>query len=98
MAVNDSTIVALPSDSGNVTITTSATGTDYVAFADRPAKAVAISNNSGTSLSIRQDGSDFILPTASIFKFDGIEDASQLSVKRTDESDTPVTASARWER
>jgi hypothetical protein len=83
---------------GNLSVQTAATGTNYTAFASQDCVKLTISNQTGTSLEVRQDGAGvaFAMPTGLVFTFEGITNANQLAVRRVDTSNTQVTASARW--
>lgn len=85
---------------GNVTVQTAAVGTNWTAFAANVAKQLTLVNNSGTTISFRQDGAGVALdiPTGSSFTILGLDNANQISVRRTDTSNTQVTVGARWER
>jgi len=99
-----STVSPLPTfnsvqSAGNISVTTAATGTNWTALANTPLKRLFFSNQTGTTLEVRQDaaGVGIQIPTASFFTFSGINNANQLSVRRVDTSNTQVTATARWE-
>jgi hypothetical protein len=83
---------------GNLSVQTSATGTNWVSLSSQACVKLTISNQTGTSLEVRQDGAGvgFVLPTGLVFTFEGITNANQLSVRRVDTSNTQVTASTRW--
>ena len=70
------------------------------AIAANVAKQLTLVNNSGTTISFRQDGAGVALdiPTGSSFTILGLDNANQISVRRTDTSNTQVTVGARWER
>ena len=78
-----------------ITLETSATGTDFVPFANLPAHCVNVINDTGIDLTFQHvndaDNGEFILPNGMAFAFRGINNANQLQVKRTDESATQVT-------
>jgi hypothetical protein len=92
-------VTASMTSGGHTSVQTAAVGTDYTAFASQECKTLTISNQTGTTLAVRQGGAGvgLLLPTGTIFKFDGLSNANQLSVKRNDDSNTQVTATARWE-
>ena len=85
---------------GNMNVSTSATGTAYTAFSSQVCSQLTISNDTGTKLDVRQGGAGdpFRVLDSTYYTFFGITDASQISVKRTDNSVTPVTVYARWEK
>ncbi|CAB4163358.1 hypothetical protein UFOVP813_16 [uncultured Caudovirales phage] len=76
-----------------ISLTTSETGTDFVTFADSPCSRVNVWNLTGQSLTFKyeEDEGTFVLPSGLAYAFSGVNNASQLLVKRTDESNTPVT-------
>lgn len=78
-----------------IQLTTSGTGSTFVAFADLPAHIVNVFNGTGTSLTFKNsadaDEGEFELPSGIAYAFRGITNAGQLLLKRTDESNTPVT-------
>lgn len=81
-----------------IQIQTAATGTNFTTLPDLPARVVNVINATGTSLSFVHTNDDdeieFVLPDGMAFAFDGINNANQLKVKRTDESNTQVTLNA----
>lgn len=94
-------IPVLPSmgGGGNTFVTTSTTGTNWVTYPAQACKQLTLSNQSGATVEVRQDGAGVSLhiPTGVFYTFFGINDASQLSLKRVDSSNTPAYISARWE-
>jgi ABC-type phosphate transport system substrate-binding protein len=84
---------------GHLSVTTSGTGSTYVAFSSQACKQLTISNDSGVSLEVQQGGSGvgFVVQDGTYYAFYGISNADQLSVRRKDVSGTQVTISARWE-
>lgn len=88
-----------PAPGGNLTVQTAATGTNYTAFASTPCSRLTLFNGTGTSLDVQQGGAgaNFTIPTGTSFTFDGLTNANQLGVRRTDTTNTQVTASARWQ-
>ena len=85
---------------GNLSLTTNATGTTYTAFTDQPCTQLTVSNQTGVTLEVRQDGAGvaFQIPTGAFYTFFGIDNCNQLAVRRFDTSNTQVTLTARWER
>lgn len=85
--------------SGNGSITTANPGSTYTTLSSQITSSVTIVNNSGVSLDIQQGGagSPFTLLNGTSYTFTGIINASQLGVKRTDGSNTPVTVSYRYQ-
>ncbi len=83
---------------GAISLTTFTTGTNWTAFEATPAKQLSVVNASGTSLDVRRnEGAALTIPTGFGWQFRGITDASQISVRRTDQSNSPVTVVAEWE-
>jgi hypothetical protein len=83
---------------GNLSVQTENPGTDWAVLDSQAAYKATISNQTGTSISVRQGGAGdaFIIPTGQIFEFEGISNTDQLSIKRTDESNTQVSVVFRW--
>lgn len=82
----------------NLHLTTSAMGATYVAFADTPnINGVDVVNSSGTALEFIIDGAGVsaYLPDNSGTWIGGITNANQISIRRVDVSNTPVTITAR---
>ena len=92
-------VLPLMASGGNLSVTTAATGTTYTAFASQACKQLTISNQSGTTIEVRQGGAGvaFQIPTAAFYTFFGITNTNQLDVRRVDTSNTQVTVTARWE-
>lgn len=88
----------LSSKSGQGSVTTSATGANYVPLASQLCKSVTIINATGQSLDVTKDGgtTKVVLPTGASFTFSNIANANQVSVRRTDLSNTSVTAYYNW--
>jgi hypothetical protein len=84
---------------GNTHVTTSGTGTNFTAFAAQPCQQLTVVNNTGTDVEVQQGGTGDTLPVinGSAYPFYGLTDASQLSIRRIDTSNTTVTVKARWE-
>lgn len=84
---------------GNISLSTSTTAGSFVTFASQACVQLTIANNTGTTLEVQQAGTGVALPIfpASYYTFYGITDASQLGVRRVDQSTTSVTVTARWE-
>lgn len=82
----------------NGTVQTSATGANWVALTAQACNQVTISNDTGTDLQVKDaTGNAFTVFASTYFPFFGILDASDLSVRRKDQSNTQVTASYRAE-
>lgn len=84
---------------GNLSIQTAATGTNWTAFASQACKQLTISNQTGTTIEVRQGGSGVGLqvPTGAFYTFFGITNTDQLGIRRVDTSNTQVIVTARWE-
>lgn len=84
---------------GNLSAQTAATGTNRTAFASQACKQLTISNQTGTTIEVRQGGSGVGLqiPTGTFYTFFGITNTDQLDIRRVDTSNTQVTVTARWE-
>lgn len=82
--------------SRQISVTTAATGTNWTAFPAQDLKSLTITNTSGVTLLVRLvGGSDIDILAANATKvYDRITDASQLEVKRQDDSNTQVTTLA----
>ncbi len=83
----------------NVSLTTNATGSNFQGFGSQACKQVTIVNDTGTKLDVRQDGGGALLrlPDGAIYTFFGLTNLNQLQVRRTDQSNTQVVVSGRWE-
>lgn len=79
-----------------LTLTTSTDGTEFTTFDDVACRTVNVWNLTGQSLTFKyaNDAGEFVLPNGLAYAFNGINNAKQLLVKRTDESDTPATLSS----
>lgn len=98
-------VTTVATKSGFLNLTTSAAGTKYVTFANTDATTLIISNQTDTTIEVRQDVAEedeaeatFLIPTAQIVTLSGIINANQISLRRSDTSDTQVTVGARWEK
>lgn len=94
-------VPVLPSmaSGGNISAQTAATGTNWTAYGSQACKQLTLSNQSGTTIEVRQGGGGVGLqiPTGAFYTFFGITNANQLEVRRVDTSNTQVTITARWE-
>jgi len=77
-------------------VDTSATGANFVAFADISCGALEIVNATGTTVEYRRGGTGEAMPilNATSRKIVGITNADQISVRRLDQSNTPVAVVA----
>lgn len=75
------------------TATTSTSGATFVQLASVPCNSVTFVNDTGTKISVKVKAGTAYIPVfnGSYFTFDGINSASDLFIKRTDESNTQVT-------
>jgi len=98
-AANKAAVMPVSSSSGYGSVQTSATGSSFVALSQQVAGSVTIINSTGTTLDISKDGgtTKMQLPTGASFCVNFITDANQVSVKRSDSSNTQVTAYYEWE-
>lgn len=80
--------------------TSSATGATWVAFPAVQAANVQVTNISGATVEVRyfSKGKAFPVITNAFKVFRGVTDASQLSFRRVDQSNTPVTVNLMIER
>ncbi len=93
-------VTTISTKSGFLNLTTSTTGTNYVTFTSTDATKLMISNQTGTTIEVRQGGTGatFLIPTAQIVILSGIINSNQISLRRSDTSNTQVTVGARWEK
>jgi len=78
--------------SGTTSVTTSATGATFVALPANRATAVTLFNYTGTPIEWRIGTGTAITLNASLaITIPGIQDASMVSLRRIDQSNTPVT-------
>jgi hypothetical protein len=92
-------VTPIMQSAGHLSVTTLVVGTTYVAFSSQACKQLTISNDSGVSLEVQQGGSGvgFVVQDGTYYAFYGISNTNQLSVRRKDGNNTPVTVTARWE-
>ena len=92
-------ITPIMSSGGNISAQTASTGTNWTAFGSQTCKQLNLSNQSGTTIEVRQAGAGVGLqiPTGTFYTFFGISNTNQLSIRRVDNSNTQVTVTARWE-
>ena len=94
-------IYALDSDvvesAGLISVTFS--GNAFTALPSQPCKQVTILNLTGVTLSFQRDGAGetIEIPDGVSWMFRGLKDASDLRVRRFDQSGTQVTFKAEWE-
>ena len=86
-------------NSGHISVQTNATGTNWTALEEVRASRITLSNQTGTTIEVRQDGAGVGLqiPTGTFFTFFILGLTSQLEVRRVDQSNSQVTITARWE-
>lgn len=77
-------------------VSTSAAGTAYVAFASKPCDALEIVNNSGVDVEYRRNGagSTIVIKNQASRLITGISNANEISLRRVDLSATPVVVAA----
>ena len=92
-------VIPSMSSGGNLAVTTDAVGTNFTAFSSQACKQLTISNQSGTTIEVRQGGAGvaFQIPTGAFYTFFGITNANSLDVRRSDTDNAQVTITARWE-
>ena len=76
--------------------TTAATGANYTAFPSQPCKEMQIVNLTGTQIEYCYNGAGAAIgiPTGSSKYVLDIQNANQLSIRRSDQANTQVTVSA----
>ena len=75
-----------------LSVQTSASGTPFVPLDERPCDRVTFYNGTGTGVSIQIDGVTVLIPASPVpVPIPVRGNANLFSVKRTDESATPVT-------
>lgn len=87
--------------SGNSSVQTAATGTNWTALGlDTKCEQVTIVNDTGTKLEVRQGGTGTGLRILdqSVYTLYAVGNLTNLEVRRVDTSNTQVTATFRWER
>lgn len=85
---------------GNLAVTTNnVTGSTYTAFTSQPCSQLTISNDSTVNLDILQGGAGvpFKVISGTYYTVFGLNDANQISARRSDVSASAITISARWE-
>jgi hypothetical protein len=86
---------------GNLSVTTNnSNGSTYTAYANQVCSQLTISNDSlATNIDVIQGGSGaaFEVLSGTYYTFFGLTNANQISVRRNDQSTTPIVISARWE-
>lgn len=84
---------------GHIALQTDAAGTDFVAFSSQACTQLTIVNDTGVNVEVKQGSGTIYLPVISnmAYKFEGITNANQLSVRRFDQNVAQVTVKARWE-
>lgn len=92
----DSEIVT---SAGNLSLTTSSSGSTFTSFSDRVAKQLSITNVSGYQVDVKRN-SDTVyqpIPSPGVWTFRGISNANQISVRRTDVSNAQISVIGEWE-
>lgn len=92
-------VIPQMANGGHISIQTAANGTDWVAFENKTCKQLNVSNQTGNTIEVRQDGSGVGLqiPTGAFYTFFGLVNSNQLSVRRLDLGTGQLTVTARWE-
>jgi hypothetical protein len=80
----------------HMSVSTAATGTNYTAFGSQACLLLDVVNTSGTDIEVTRGGTGVAirLPNNSARMFGAITNASQLSVRRVDTSNTQVAVTA----
>jgi N-methylhydantoinase B/oxoprolinase/acetone carboxylase alpha subunit len=99
VATDANVVVPAMGSAGHLSLQTAATGTNWTAFTSQVCKQLTISNQTGTTIEVRQGatGVGFQIPTGSFYTFFGLTNANGLDARRVDTSNTQVTVTARWE-
>ena len=88
-------VVTFPQPTGNSfrTVTTSATGANFTAYAAYACNTFKLLNYTDYALDFKLNGAGNILtvPALQQYTFTGITDMSQLSIRRNDQSNTQLT-------
>lgn len=80
-----------------ISVQTASTGTNYASFSSQACTSVSILNTTGTDLQIKMKNSatPIPLPNATVINRLGVQfNANEVSVRRTDTSNTQVTVTA----
>ena len=80
----------------NLKAQTAATGTNWTAWASQTCRGMRVHNPNAVDLDVRRNGSgdEITIPAYGVRTFLGLMNANQLSVRRTDTSNTQVYAQA----
>lgn len=83
---------------GNLSAQTNAAGANWQAFGNQACHELIVVNNSGTAIEVRQGGAGVALPIPdkAAFPFSGLTNASNLEVRRVDQSNAQATVHGRW--
>jgi hypothetical protein len=85
------------SNSGHTLVLTDTTdGANYVGFPDISCTTLILVNETGTSIDVRQGANKIIIRDGKDFPFEGIYNANELEVRRTDRTNVQVTVHARY--
>jgi hypothetical protein len=87
-------------DGGHISVQTAASGATWTPFGAQMAYQLTIGNDTTTDLEFRQGAAGtvfFPVFDGTYYTFFGINDCSELYVRRVDQSNTQVTVKARWE-
>lgn len=92
-------VIPQMANGGHISIQTAANGTSWVAFESKACKQLNVSNQTGNTIEVRQDGSGVGLqiPTGAFYTFFGLVNSNQLSIRRLDLGTGQLTVTARWE-
>lgn len=94
-----STVRPAMESGGNTSAQTNASGALFTAFAPQAARQLTIVNATGQDIEFQQNGTGGTVPVinGTAYPIYGLQDASQIAVRRIDQSNTQVTVKARWE-
>ena len=83
---------------GILSVQTAATGSNWTAFASQACTYVVVVNGTNFGIEVRRGGAGVGLPIqpGQAFTFEGVQNASDLSVRRLDQSNTQLTLHAHW--
>lgn len=73
-------------------VTTAATGTNWTNCASAVCSKIVVSNQTGTTIEFRRDGTGttFGIPSGQFYTIEGLDNASEISFRRVDTSNTQV--------
>lgn len=83
-----------PQSQVHSSVTTSATGANWVTLPTLACDSVVLINNTGADLEVRRGGAGVAVPVLDScgLEFESLTNANELSIRRVDQSNTQVTA------